>query len=204
VLVDLSWVKGLVGKEKNVRVELFLAHKKLSEVDGSCDRQRVCLVDPHAVEVPKAVDAHEVLVLGRVGEEAHALEVAVLEEAVDGQHQLVLEELVEDGAQQVHARVLPEAALVVEDLVAHDVGDGGQFVVGAALVEVDEGPDQLVGHGEGFPRDVLLPPQLDLVRRVQLLGLLVAVLFGGRQVAGPQPHLMDDLRNEVRPPALVD
>ena len=197
MLGNLGGVEGFIRHAKEIRVILLLADDELPEVDGPGDGGGVPVVDAHAVDVAVVGHPPHVLDLGLVSEEAHALQPAVAEGLVDGDDDLVGQELIEDGPQHVHACVLPEAALVVEDFVAHDVRHGSQLVEGTLLVEAEQIHDEVVGQGEGLPGHVLLPPELYLVVRVNEFGFFVKVLFGRRKVFVAEPNLMNDLGNDL-------
>lgn len=66
--------------------------------------------------------------------------------------------------------------------MSHDVRDGGKLVVGTVLVELDDGFDDIIGLGEVLLSDVDLLPQLYLVFRVHLPGLVIEVLFSRRKL----------------------
>ena len=77
---------------------------------------------------------------------------------VDRYDQLVLEKIVRNGTEQVHACIFPKTALPIEDFMSQDVSDSSQFVVRRMLVESEDVLDDIVSIGKGFSGDVGLLP----------------------------------------------
>lgn len=140
------------------------------------------MVDAHAIEVAVVGDPPHVLDSRGVREEAHSLQPTVPEGLIDCDDDLILGELIEDRSKHVHTSILPETALVVEQLVPDNVGDRCQLVVRTVLVEVYEVDQQIVGQGEVLSGYVLLPPQFDLVVGVYKSRFAVEIFFGRRHI----------------------
>lgn len=132
-------VKYLKGKHQNVRTVLLHAVDYLPEVERTSDVQSDVGVDLHSVDVTIASDSPQVVDLGCVCEETHALVPSMPERPLSPDHQLILQELVEHRLEEIHPSVSPESALMVQDLMAHDIGDSGQLAERrvAVFVEVD-------------------------------------------------------------------
>jgi hypothetical protein len=135
VLRHLRGIEGVVGKAQYAGVRLLLPDEELPKVNWAGDGRGIAMINSHPVEVPIVGYAPHVLDFGGVGEKTHALEPAVAEGLVDRDSDLVGSELIENRTEEVHAGIFPESSFMVEDLVAEDVGDGGQLVIRAVFGE---------------------------------------------------------------------
>jgi hypothetical protein len=159
VLAHLSWVEGVVRKAQHVGVVLLLPDEELPEVDGAGNGRRIAVVNTHSVEVAEVCDSPHILDFGSISEEAHTLKPTIPEHLVDSNGDLIGEKTIEDGSENVHASVLPEATFVKENFMAHYVGNCGQLGVGTCFVEPNEVHYEVVREREVLPGDVLFTPK---------------------------------------------
>ena len=123
MLDQLSGIKGLIRHQKYVGVVLLLAHQKLTKIHWTGNRQSKAIIDTHTVYVWKVSYSPKVLVFGHIAEKAHSLLPTVTESFIYSHCQFVFQELVKYRPQEIHTRVLPKSALIIQNFMAKNISD---------------------------------------------------------------------------------
>lgn len=176
----LHWIEGFIGHYQKLGVILLLTDQQLSEIDGACYGWCVVAINSHSIDVSVVIYSEHILKLRYMSKKTHALQPSVSESFISCQYQFVSCKFIENRAKKVHSCVFPEASLVIQDLMSHNVGNCDEFVVRTMFIEVDECLNDIVSEGKVLFCDVLLSPNFDLIVWIHHFCLSIKILLGWR------------------------
>ena len=145
MLDQLSGIKGLIRHQKYVGVVLLLTHQKLTKIDWAGNSHGKAIVHTHTVYVWKVIDSPKILVFGHIAEKAHSLLPTVTESFIYSHCQFVFQELVKYRPQEIHTRVLPKSALIIQNFMAKNISDWRQFIVRTLFIELEQCLKYIIG-----------------------------------------------------------